>query len=321
MTDLIVTFEEMVQLNPWNWMAQVFFFLLGTCLGSFTNVCIWRMPRGETVVTTPSHCILCNYNIHWYDNIPLLSWLVLRGRCRNCGVPISMRYFWIELLTGILVWLVWTKYAVYHHILLEAVPLYILLVWLCIATFFIDLKHRIIPNELTYTVLLFALIWAPLAPELWRYRWEVQSAIPWTHGLMRAAFAASLFGVGMWCFALFGETIFKREALGWGDIKFCAAAAACVGIEAMLYVLIVASVLGVVFGLYVALRRYLRGRRRRLMPALPFGVFLAIGVVSWILAEEGLIASAGWTMPFFDWVSEWSPDVLAWFKDFTGLDW
>src|SRR4051794_24818119 len=138
--------------DPQVWLAvpfhfwSVVLFIFGSMVGSFLNVCIYRLPRGLSVVSPPSHCPHCSYSIPWYLNVPLVTWLYLGGRCANCKAPISPRYFLVELLTGILflgAWLTTGRYSA-----LVALSLCVLLAGLVAATF-IDFEHFIIPDEIT----------------------------------------------------------------------------------------------------------------------------------------------------------------------------
>src|SRR5262245_20351502 len=136
--------------SPWQpipfhfWSFVLFFF--GSMVGSFLNVCIHRMPRGAGVVSRPSHCPHCNYSIPGYLNIPLVTWLMLRGRCKNCGAPISARYFWVELLTAVLFLSCWLAFGRQSPGL--ALVYCLLLAGFVVATF-IDFEHFIIPDEIT----------------------------------------------------------------------------------------------------------------------------------------------------------------------------
>src|SRR5580692_13178185 len=129
------------------WFWAVCFFAFGCIVGSFLNVCIHRMPRGLSIISPPSHCPHCKYSIPWYLNVPLLTWLVLRGRCKNCGAPISARYFIVELLTGMLFLGCWLRFG--HHSPWLALIFSLFLAGLIVATF-IDFEHFIIPDEITY---------------------------------------------------------------------------------------------------------------------------------------------------------------------------
>ncbi len=131
-----------VPFHFWSVVAFVF----GCMVGSFLNVCIHRLPLGESIVSPPSHCPHCKYSIPWYLNIPLITWLYLRGKCRNCGAPIAVRYFLVELLTGVVFLCCWLKFGPHSPLLALIYALF--LAGLIVATF-IDFEHLIIPDELT----------------------------------------------------------------------------------------------------------------------------------------------------------------------------
>src|SRR5581483_6098177 len=151
---------------PFGFWAVVFF-VFGTIVGSFLNVCIHRMPREESIVSPPSHCPHCRYSIPWYLNIPLVTWLYLGGKCRNCGAPISVRYFLVELLTGVL-WLgSWLTFG--HDSVALAIVLAVFMSGLVVATF-IDLEHFIIPDEITIGGIVVGFICSFLVPVLQRVK-------------------------------------------------------------------------------------------------------------------------------------------------------
>src|SRR2546423_479289 len=138
--------------DPHNWSAvpfhfwSVVFFVFGSMVGSFLNVCIHRLPLGQSIISPPSHCPHCKYSIPWYLNIPLITWLSLRGKCRNCGAPISIRSFLVDLLTGVLFLACWLRFGSVS----PAITLIycLILAGLVVATF-IDFEHFIIPDEIT----------------------------------------------------------------------------------------------------------------------------------------------------------------------------
>src|SRR6266404_5407580 len=138
--------------DPQYWTAVPFhfwslvFFLLGSIVGSFLNVCIYRLPLGQSVVSPPSHCPHCNYSIPWYLNIPLLTWLMLRGKCKNCRAPISIRYFLVEFLTALSFLSCWLAFGRQSPALALA---YCVVLAGFIAATFIDFEHFIIPDEIT----------------------------------------------------------------------------------------------------------------------------------------------------------------------------
>jgi len=125
---------------------SVVFFVFGSMVGSFLNVCIHRMPRNESVISPPSHCPHCNYSIPWFLNVPLLTWLMLRGKCKNCAAPISVRYFLVELLTGLTFLICWLVFG--HRSPVLALAYCVLMAGFIVATF-IDFEHLIIPDEIT----------------------------------------------------------------------------------------------------------------------------------------------------------------------------
>jgi leader peptidase (prepilin peptidase)/N-methyltransferase len=140
----------------------VCFFVLGSVVGSFLNVCIYRMPRQESIIHPPSHCPHCGYSIPWYLNIPLVTWLWLRGQCANCGKEISMRYFLVEMLTGAMFGLCWLAFG--HQSALVAGAQCVLIAGLIAATF-IDFEHYIIPDEITLGGMAAGLILAFFVPK------------------------------------------------------------------------------------------------------------------------------------------------------------
>jgi leader peptidase (prepilin peptidase)/N-methyltransferase len=143
------------------WSASIFAF--GTIVGSFLNVCIYRMPRGESVVSPPSHCPHCNYSIPWFLNIPLATWIMLRGECRNCGASISARYFLVEMLTGVAFLSCWLWFGHYSPAL---VLVYCLVLAGFIVATFIDFEHFIIPDEITLGGIGAGFICSALVPAL-----------------------------------------------------------------------------------------------------------------------------------------------------------
>src|SRR5882762_4928439 len=158
--------------NPEVWARVPFhfwslvFFVFGCIVGSFLNVCIYRMPLGLSVVTPPSHCPHCKYSIPWYLNMPLVTWLVLRGRCKNCDAPISLRYFLVELLTGVMFFEAWIAFGRQSPAL---ALVYCLFLAGLIAATFIDFEHFIIPDEITIGGMVVGVICSLLVPGL---HWE-----------------------------------------------------------------------------------------------------------------------------------------------------
>src|SRR5579872_613456 len=182
---------------------SVVFFVFGCIIGSFLNVCIHRMPLEESVVSPPSHCPHCNYSIPWYLNIPLFTWLCLRGKCANCGAPISIRYFLVELLTGAAFLVCWLAFG--HQSVLLACAYCLFLAGLIAATF-IDFEHFIIPDEITVGGLIVGFV--------------CSFAVPVLHGesspasSIRASLLGMLVGAGLiYGILRAGKLLFGRQKL------------------------------------------------------------------------------------------------------------
>jgi leader peptidase (prepilin peptidase)/N-methyltransferase len=167
---------------PASFWAIVFFFL-GCMVGSFLNVCIHRMPLGQSIVSPPSHCQACGYSIPFYLNVPLVTWVMLRGKCANCRAPISVRYFLVELLTGLLFLACWLGY--HHQSATAAIVLCVFVSGLIVATF-IDLEHFIIPDEITIGGAIAGFLCSALVPALHHAARPVES--------LRASFWGILVG-------------------------------------------------------------------------------------------------------------------------------
>jgi len=255
----------------------VFIFIFGLCLGSFLNVCIWRIPRGESVVFGPSHCPNCNYRLKWYENIPVLSWLCLRGHCSNCKIPISSGYLFIELITGILIVADWWR-VVYWHRPLPLFIFYTLATVLFIVTFFTDLKHKIIPNKLTYTIIIICFILAFFFPQ---GLLKDNSIDAFVNSFTGALIAGGCLAVVL----ILGKIILKKDALGWGDVKFIAAVGACFGLFPLVwfFTILVGSILGTVTITFLLLFK-----KQKWSAEIPFGPFLAVAGYLWILCGQEL---------------------------------
>lgn len=255
------------------WHLTVFW--IGCCVGSFLNVCIWRIPNDMSLSNPPSHCPKCEHRIAWYENIPLFSWLLLRGKCSSCKAPISSRYFLVELLCGVIFYMLWFK------VLLDKQPLALLFLYCVVAAFviamaFIDFDHRIIPDKLSYPLAIFGLAMAPVFPELWHSDTSLQAFITAAAGTVAVTIA-------MTAFAILGKLWLKQDALGWGDVKYMAAITACLGCGAAFFTLLAGSMLGSAVGIFLAIRK-----RGGLRSAIPFGPFLAAGTCLWMLYGERL---------------------------------
>lgn len=242
---------------------------VGLAVGSFLNVCIHRLPLGESLAYPASRCPQCRTPLMPYDNIPLVSYLVLRGRCRACGAPISLQYPIIELLTGIV--------FLSAYLLFDPPLLFQRLFFACamIVLFVIDLEHRILPDAITLPGIAIGFLFSFFLPPGW-----VDSLI----GLL-------LGGGTLW---LLGEVYFRvrqEEGMGFGDVKMLAMIGAFLGWKLMLLTLVLSSFLGSAIGLAM-----IATRRGDMKYALPFGTFLAVGAIVASVAGDPLV---NWYASFY----------------------
>ena len=235
----------------------LFFFCLGLALGSFGNVCIYRIPRDESVCTPRSHCPSCNQPIRWYDNIPLLSFILLGRKCRGCGYPISWQYPLFELLSGLSFLLVAWRYA-FQPVL----PLYLFFTFVLIVVSGIDFFHQVIPDIFSLLLVLTGLgfsFFNAYLGDSWKLRF-LHSFLGLIAGGGILLLVSSL-----------GEKLLKKEVMGGGDVKLLAGIGAVMGIWQILPVLFLASLIGSIFGITLIV-----SRKMTRQDYLPFGPFLAL---------------------------------------------
>lgn len=258
---------------PGVWIFVLFWvFAFGACIGSFLNVCIWRIPRGESLSKAASHCTVCGNPIKWFDNIPIVSYLVLRGKCRHCRTPYSCSYFVVELITGLLTVAVVVKTGLLQQNP-AVIPGWILLVFFGIACAVTDLRFRVVPDKLTFTGMIFALLAASGCPSAWSREVYWQGALA---ALISGAIPLAALGI----FALAGRWIAKREVLGLGDVKFTAMCAMMIGLPGTFFALLAGSLAGTLGGLAV---------KRKLNAQLPFVPFIFGGALIWIFADQWIL--------------------------------
>ena len=236
--------------------------VLGLMVGSFLNVCIVRLPANQSVVRPRSRCPRCEKPIAWYDNIPVFSWLLLRGKCRGCGLPISPMYPAVELLTGA----IWALMAWRHPLELEALRgalFFTILLGIALT----DIREYIIPDEFTWGGLAIGLLFS-LAGGL--------------HTLLPALIGAVTGFSLLWVIGFGGSLLLKKEAMGGGDIKMMAMVGAFLGWQGVLLTIFLGSLLGTI----IFLPLNLIGPRRDV----PFGVFLSIGAAAAWMVGTTMIA-------------------------------
>ncbi|HSJ41265.1 MAG TPA: prepilin peptidase, partial [Xanthobacteraceae bacterium] len=186
--------------------------LFGLCIGSFLNVVIYRLPLGQSLATPPSRCRNCGYSLRWYDNIPVLSWMILRGRCRKCGVSVSWQYPLVELVTAAVFVLV----ALFTPggVLLAS---RLLLVSILIALFGIDLENQILPNSITRPGIVIGIAFSFFVPPGWK-----------------DSIIGALLGAGILYAIAYGYYLWRREeGMGMGDVKMLAMIGAFLGWKAV----------------------------------------------------------------------------------------
>ena len=283
--------------------------LMGLTVGSFLNVVVYRLPRKcMSICGARSLCPTCRKMIPWYDNIPVVSYLLLRGRCSNCRAPISPRYMLVELLTGALFVALGWKYLVDWTgggFVAETWPLfaiYAVYVSALIACTFIDIDLRIIPNEISLGGMALVPVISFFVPALQKqglqavvdgyvnFPWVGQFAsLPWGENI--AALACSLlgllFGGGLiYVVAVFGRIIFRKEAMGGGDLKLLAMIGAVAGWQGALVVFLLACFVGAILGVIVML--FTKDHY------MPFGPYLALGAAAYIFVLPILVGLYDW---------------------------
>jgi leader peptidase (prepilin peptidase)/N-methyltransferase len=261
-------------------------FCVGAVLGSFLNVVIARVPRGESVVSPPSRCPRCKAAIRWYDNIPVISWLVLRGKCRSCGVAISPRYPMVELLTAVI------AVAVFHQFgaTWVAVGLFAFAAAL-LALAYIDLDTWLLPHRITWPLLAVGLV-----SPAWNRQFDFRSSL----------IGAAVGYAGFAAIALLGEKVLKRETMGWGDVWLLAGIGAWMGWQALLPVVMLSALQGAVVGaILLAVGRDPAAHRPAegagtpdddwVPPkhAVPYGPFLSLAALEVLLFGDRLFAAWG----------------------------
>lgn len=248
-------------MNDWSWLYTLLLaFVLGTNLGSFFNVVIYRFPLGKSVVSPASACPNCDYVLKWFDNIPIFSWMILGGKCRICKAPISSQYWLVEFGTGLLGLLgVYLSGIVNDEFNLGHVLGGLLLLYIVIPIFVIDIKHYLIPDLLVFPCAAMAVVLA-----------FVFDSITWWDSLVSGLGS----GLGLWLFAFIISKILKKDAMGFGDIKLVAFFGFLMGWQNALLSVVIGSFLGLI----VMLPLQKIGKHDG-AGVLPFGPFLHSGAI------------------------------------------
>ncbi len=265
--------------------VETFIFFLGACIGSFLNVCIVRLPKEESVVKPSSHCVACKKPIAWFDNIPLVSYIALGGKCRYCKAKFSVRYFFVELLTA------FTFFAFYKFFGLTWMTLaYWVMVSGFIVATFVDFEHRIIPDEVSVGGMCVGLILSFLIPQLQGLTVEQGNWLINFKSLAFSVIGVLVGGGSIYLMGLAGDLIFKKESMGGGDVKLMAMIGAFMGWKLALLTFFLAPFFGAFYGIAEKIRTK--------DSAIAYGPFIVLAaltslfygqkIINWILSGYGL---------------------------------
>lgn len=302
-------------------MFEVGAALLGACVGSFLNVVIWRLPQDDPKkrgLGGRSHCPHCGALIRWFDNLPVVAWLLLRGKARCCGKPIAIRYPLVELLTALLFWAVWRWSPAAPAVLttpagglafdtpaVAGCGLFAVFVALLVALSFIDLDTQLLPDVLTKPGMAIGTLgglWPGVAGTI-----SPDPSTPLALRTLLASVVGLLAGGGVtWLIRWVGSAVFRREAMGFGDVKLMGMIGAFLGWRSALLTMF----LGCVFGALIGGVGAALGRST----VIPFGPYLAMGAVVCLFQERQLLEFLFTTWP------EWQrshPSAQLWFVAFA----
>ncbi len=256
-----------------HWGVWLLEFLFGSCIGSFLNVCIYRLPREQSIVKPRSRCTKCRRAIAWFDNIPILSFLVLWGECRRCHTPISWRYPVVESLAGVAAVGLLTRFG-----LTPVGFAYFAFACALIAASFIDLEFQIIPDEISLGGLVAGLLLSVLIPALHGTNSRLLS--------LGHAVVGFLAGGGvLYLTGLLGDFIFRKESMGGGDIKLLAMAGSILGWKLVVLTFFISPVIALIPGLFVLVNKRSH--------VIPYGPFLSIGLIVSMFAGPAILRATG----------------------------
>lgn len=253
--------------------------LYGALIGSFLNVVILRLPKeGASIVFPSSHCPICKQAIRWYDNIPIFSYLILRGKCRSCHTHISLQYPLVELLTAVLAGGLCYRFGfgfdlLYFFIFCAALVVII----------FIDIHHQIIPDRISLPGIALGFGGSFFSNQ-----------VTWLESLLGLLIGGGL----LYAIALVYQLLKKREGMGGGDIKLLAMIGAFLGWQSLLYVVFISSLTGSVVGVWAMIRQKQGGLSR-----LPFGPFLAFGALTWLFFHPQIMGLWHWYLEMIGYFS------------------
>lgn len=260
-----------------NTILSIASFVIGAMIGSFLNVCVHRMPLNQSVVKPRSKCPKCEQPIAWFDNLPILSWLMLGAKCRNCSQPISWQYPLVEAITGTLFFFVF-----WHFGLVLATPIYMLLAASLVLVTFVDLTDWTIPNEVTIPGIFVGVVCAligmiyPQSGLLLGVWWESFAGLFLGGGILYSIDKISLL-------------LLKKRGMGFGDVKLMAMLGAFFGWKAAVLNIVVAAFLGSIIGIIFIVMAKRGGEKESKGHYLPFGPYIAVGGIVVMFFGESMI--------------------------------
>jgi len=266
-----------------------FAFWLGACVASFLNVVIWRVPRGESIVSPPSHCPKCGASIKWWQNVPIISWLALRGKCADCHAPISPRYITVEAIGGCLFLAAFFRYNPVSPHVWAPMTAALLVAWIWIALMivgaFIDFDHQLLPDFVTVGGMVLGVCYGVLKC------WLAYSACGWRLSVL-SPLVFSLLGLALgfgllWIIRFLGTKAFGREAMGMGDVFLMGAVGALFGPVSVLVTLILSSLFGSIVGVALIL---LSKTKFGSFTAIPYGPYICMGCLAWMFYGPQLVS-------------------------------
>ena len=250
-------------------LLKIFIFIIGSAIGSFLNVCIYRLPRSESLIFPSSHCIHCNHKLYWFDNIPFLSYLILRGKCRFCARPVSFRYFVVELISASLLLIFYIYFGLSAKFFIFSI-----LAAALIVSSFIDFEHRLIPDIITIPGIFLGLSASFLFPSVLREVNSLNAALNSLAGILAGGSIIYIMGI-------VGKLAFKKEAMGGGDVKLMAMIGAFIGWKLVLLTFFLAPFFGAAVGIIIKIREK--------KDIIPYGPYISIGTIIAILWGEKIL--------------------------------
>ena len=243
-------------------------FLLGVCLGSFANVCIYRLPKDKQIISGRSLCPKCKKKINWYDNLPLISFIILNRRCRNCKKTISSRYFIVELITGITFFIIYLNFDnLYTIIFLSILALILIMI------FFIDLENFIIPDNLNFAIMGLAII----------KNFFPNFNTSLVHDINQSLIGGIIGYLTIWLIIFLYKAIKKIDGMGLGDAKLMAGIGLLFGWQSIPLVLFISSILGLVFVIPALIKK-----QKNMRSEIPFGPFIIISALIYFVIGDFL---------------------------------